>query len=811
MSTTQPPFIQPEEDEQLIDFYKLGHILKQYWYLFALTFTIALSTAYVYLKYTTAVYSVSAKVFIKDRSNVSSGAKGFLEGSQLFQPFSNVDNEMVVLKSRTLVEKTIRQLNFSIALYTKGKIRDVEVYPIEGLTIHADTVYPILVHQSIFIHPTGPETFELSIENPGVKYYHTSTQSLSADVLNATRVQGRWGKPVFLGKAVFTLWKDSTYIFQKQALYFQCSTPQHLVGYWQGALSVSLVDKDASIVSLQAQHPIVTKARDFVNALARTYIQQGLDEKNAIATNTVNFIDIQLQLIKDTLNIIENRLVDFRSRNKVMNLTYEGQLSYSKLKELESEKAKLAIRHTYFKYIKDYVHAEKDYAALVVPSTLDINDPNLNRLIAELVSLGNEKNTLMTSGQTNDNPYVKSLNNKIVYTKQALMESLDNLDKSTLLSLSELERNITAVQATLSRMPATEKEFMNIDRKFKVNDEIYNYLLEKRAEASIARASSTADNKIIDTAVNYESRKVAPNNRSVWVLAFVLAIILPLAFCVYVYFSDSKVYSKEDVEKYTSLPFMGSVLHAPEGTPQNIIDAPKSGLAESIRSLKINLDFFKPPAKEGKIIGLTSFVSGEGKTFLGVNLASLYAFSGQKVVLVGMDMRKPRIDKELFADKEFGLSNYLAGLVELDKIIVPSGRHDNFFYIPTGIIPPNPSELMGSERMKKLIQYVKANFDIILFDNPPIGLVVDYLQIIKEVDVTLFVLRQGYTDVAALKFIDELQRNQQLQHIGVVLNDVKKSYSKYYQYGTGYYYGGYNSGYYDMREYKKTWWKFWLK
>ncbi|WP_018343045.1 GumC family protein [Cytophaga aurantiaca] len=799
--------------EKIIDFYKIYKIGQRRWYIFILSLAIALATVYVYLKYAIPVYSVSTKVFIKDKSSESLGSSGdIISGMNMFQPFRNLENEIFVMKSTSVVYKTIEQLNFDYSYFHMGSIKDVESYPNNFYYVVPDSLSPQFINTKIYLKPTSETTFSIWIEAATrANIYNILTEKVVEGItIKSESKTATYGVPITLGESKFTVYRDTTLsipINTENGYYFIFNDKASLAREWR-KIDVSQINKKASILQVSVKGANVDKIVDFANMLSRVYIQNGLDEKNQIASNTISFIDFQLRIIKDSLNVIENDLESFRSKNKVMNISSEAAVDYEALKSLESERAHLLIRQKYYQYLRDYTSAEKDYTALVVPSTLDINDVTLNRLIGELLTLANEKQALTKNNPSSNNPFVANLDSKIKYTKDALIENLNNLNKVSVITLKELDRNIASIQSSLGRLPVVEREFINIERKFNVNDEIYSYLLQKRAEASIAKASSTPDNKVIDMATKYDARKISPNVKSLYIAGIFLGLLIPIIITLVLYYLDNKIYTKEEVEEYTKVPFLGSVVHNEENDGKNVLDSPKSGLSESFRSIKVNIEFLNKQTT-GLVIGVTSFVSGEGKTFVALNLASIYAIGGKKVVLVGMDLRKPRIDKEIFENKDAGLSNYLAGMRSIKDIIYPTALNENLFFIPSGVIPPNPSELLSSKRMDELLEYLKKNYDIIILDSPPVGLVVDYLNVVRNIDISLYIVRQGVTVKQSLYIIDDFYRAGNMKNLGIVLNDAKRDYKNYYSYGMGYYYGQ-DNGYYGYEEStrKSAWKKF---
>lgn len=798
MEQLQNSLIKFESDKEF-SFKTLSAIIKKRWYFFFISLLIAFFSVFIYLRYSVPIYSVSARVFIKDKKSTPIAGQ-FLDDIDMFQPYSNIENEMILLKSSSIIKKTLQELNFSYSVFYHGRVKDDEVYEEHFFNIVPDTLTPQLINSKVIIIPKDENSFQLTIINPNPKWYNKTTREISTSnkSLDISKLF-RYGETIKIDSSKFIILKDSLQPVviggEYSFIYYDEYT---LLRIWTDAISVKPVNKDASIIELTCSGTNREKNVDFINMLCRVYIQDGLNEKNQIADNTLNFIDLQLNVIKDSLNLVEGELVAFRTKNKVMNIAYESEIDYSKLKELETNRSRLQINQKYYQYIKEYVSsAGKDYSALVVPSTMDINDPTLNKLIIDLITLVNEKQAMMKNNPSDKNPFVQNINSKIKITRDALIENLNNLNKASEITLNELNKNIASIQLGLSKLPVTEREFLNISRKFNVNDGIYNYLLQKRAEAAIAKATSTPDNKIVDFANIYNSSKIFPKNKAYYIFAGILGFLFPLSILLIIYFMDDKLYSKEDIQKRTTVPFIGSIVHSNISNNKIVLDKPKSGITESFRSIKANLDFFINENNKGVVLGITSSISGEGKTYVSLNLASVYAIAGKKVVLVSMDLRKPRIDKELFEQTNSGLSNYLAGMVEMDKIIYPSGYHDNLSFIPSGAIPPNPSELLNGEKIKKLLVKLKNEFDIVILDNSPVGLVVDYLNVIKEVDITLFIVRQGKTTSYALNIFNEISDKENLPKTGIILNDVKLEHNGYGQYGMGYYYGNYGHGYYE--------------
>jgi len=346
----------------------------------------------------------------------------------------------------------------------------------------------------------------------------------------------------------------------------------------------------------------------------------------------------------------------------------------------------------------------------------------------------------------------------------------------------------------MKKLPATEREYINIQREFDLNNTVYTYLLEKRAEAGIARASAVSSNRIIDRAEVFNSYRIKPKPKQNLIKAVALGFFIPVLLIFLIDFLNNKIIDKKDVEKSTQAPILGCINHNTYKSELPVNEKPGSTMAESFRSIRSNLKYFLKD-NENAVIAVSSTISGEGKTFISVNLANVLAILGKKVLVVGLDLRKPRIHKMLDIENNKGLSTYLSGIDKYNEIIQKTAI-ENLYYTPAGPIPPNPAELIESQKMKEFFDKARKEFDYIIIDTPPIAVVTDALLIASLTDMYLLVVRQRYTSKNTLGLIQELYRNKTLKNIGIVINDI--SVSGYYGYGLRYGYSGgygYNYGY----------------
>jgi capsular exopolysaccharide synthesis family protein len=424
------------------------------------------------------------------------------------------------------------------------------------------------------------------------------------------------------------------------------------------------------------------------------------------------------------------------------------------------------------------------------------------------LSILTKNNYNYSSNQTN--PGIELVNYKIQNTIATLKENIKNILKSNEISINEINRRIGEIDAEISQLPETEKELIGIKRRYKLNDDIYTYLLTKRAEAGIAKASNVPDNKILDYAREDNAVLISPKRSLNYAIALIIGLLIPILIILMLDFFNDKIVERKDVEETTSIPILGEIGHNNKETDMVVLEKPKSSIAESFRTLRTNIQYFNiDMADKTRVISITSTISGEGKSFCAINLASIFALGDKKTLLMGIDLRKPKLHRELNTDNIKGLSTYLVGTHTLDEVIIPT-HQNNLFFMPAGPVPPNPAELIETTKMVNLVNLLKEKYDMIIMDTPPIALVTDALLLAKYSDINLFVIRQNYSRKNMVKLINELFQEKGFKNVGIVINDIKiqgyygytyygnYGYGKYgYRYGNGRYGYGDSSGYYE--------------
>ena len=583
--------------------------------------------------------------------------------------------------------------------------------------------------------------------------------------------------------------------------YFYFNNLEALANQYRNQLSIAPIEKDASLVTLSVSGLVPSQLADYLNKLMKVYIQEGLDFKNKTAGQTINFIENQLGLISDSLHIAEGDLENFRLVNKLIDISREGSFLQAKLEQLDNEKSTLIMQERYYKYLKEYLESKSENEDIVAPSVMGVTDQLLVKLVDELANLQQRKKQLAMSLKEPSGP-LEIIEVNLFGIRTALTENINSSLQNIERSKAGIDERLDKAEHEVRKLPSTERQLINIQRKFDINNTVYTFLLEKRAEAGIAKASNIPDNRTIDEAGYFSSSQIKPKQKQNLTIAILLGLLFPVLFIVLMDNLNNKIIDKTDIEKGTSVPILGFVSHNSLKTELPVIENPGSALSESFRSIRTSLKYFVKDT-QCPIISISSTISSEGKTFIAVNLAAILSMSGKRVLLIGLDLRKPRVHRIFDLKNETGLSSYLIGEEKYENVISET-KVENLWYAHSGPVPPNPAELIDSQAMKEFITNAKRQFDFIIIDTPPVALVTDALLVSPFTDFYLFIIRQNYTFKNTLGLIEELHRNENIKNLGIIINDIsltgysgyglRYGYSMRYGYNYGYNYYGYGKG-----------------
>jgi len=773
--------------ENEIDLRRYFGLFLSNWYWFALSLFIAGIFAYGINNYSEKIYTVNASLLIKDDRGTSiTGLESIMPGGDIFKSQQNLQNEMGILKSFSTNYRVMQELpgfHVTITMIGRRGIAEHRHYNSAPFIVVFDSLSKQKPLVPISLKIKSDKSFEIGING----------KELSKEEYS-------FGERIQESNFDFTILKrDSANFYYDPEMsnhyVFWFNQPEILANTYRSKLVISPVNEEATLVTLFVSGTSAQQEADYLNKLMEVYISQGLEFKNKTAEKTIDFIDKQLGYIEDSLRIAEDTLENFRFENRLIDLSSEGTSIKSKLDRYTQEKVTVELQKQYYVYLSEYLISKNEIDEIVSPSIMGVADQLLVTLVNEYGKLQTEKKQLKYILVENQ-PAHDLINLKIDDLKKSISENVRNNIINVERTLADIEKRIMSEEHELNKLPRTERRLINIQRQFDLNNTVYTYMLEKRAEAGIAKASNVSGNRIIDFAEPFNASKIKPRTKRNYLFALLLGIIIPGLYIFLIDQLHNKIVDKKDIERGTDVPIIGFIGHNNSKNEIPVKEKPGSSLAESFRTIRTNLKYYLNGEKKA-IISVTSTLSGEGKTFMSLNLAAILAMLGKKTLLVGVDLRKPRLNKILGHSDNEGLSTFLIGEADISEIILPT-EIENLYFIPSGAIPPNPSELLESEKMSTFMDLIKKEYDYIILDTPPVGVVSDAILLGHYSDINIFVIRQKYSFKSTLELIQDISNKNELKNLTIAVNDIHVSgyYGYGLRYGYGFYQGyGYNYGY----------------
>jgi len=732
------------------------------WFWFLISLVICLTISYLYLRYTPETYNTSARILIKNDETKSSEDDMLNKalGGQ-FGSSSSVQGEAEILKTKHLMETVVRDLKSYITYYYKGKVRAVDLYK--------DTPVKLVLLESI--DSIKPKSLEAKIKGDEVTLTSGSfNKKVKFNQMFSIPGLGR----VHLEKGEEKANAEGVYLIKVK-------TVKQTVGALASNLKVTIPIKDVNIVALDYSSRVPENAVDIINKLIESYVQGNIIDKNKIADSTIAFIEDRLTFVGKELGNIEGNVQTFKQKNKIMDITAQSGQLITSTTDFATQLAKVETQLSVLNSIEQYLNNAGTNKG-IVPSGALLDDPGFAELVTRynVALLEKEKSSLR---QTEDNPYMQNLSAQIASAKSDMLSGLGSLKRSLVIAKSKILSQTNAITGQVKRVPEVERIYLDLARQQQIKQDLYVFLMTKREETAISKTSNISNCKVIEPPLSTDAVSPIPTN--VIGYGFVLGLFIPFGI---IFLSDrlnNRVGSKEEVKSLTQVSIIGEIGKSMEEDNAVVtLQGSRTPVSEQFRALRTNLSFF---LKDGpKTIMLTSSMSGEGKTFVSINLATVLAISGKKVVVIELDLRKPALSRKLNLKNDTGFTNFVISKeVTLTDIIKPSGAHENLFVISSGHIPPNPSEIILSERTDELMTELAKMYDYIIIDAAPVGMVTDAQLLSKYANLTLYVVRQGYTYKDQLAIPQELYVNKKMKDIALLLNDVKD----YTNYGYGYGYG----------------------
>ncbi|HHW60210.1 MAG: polysaccharide biosynthesis tyrosine autokinase [Bacteroidales bacterium] len=760
------------------DTINLREILEKYfrhWKLILACVIIALVIGFLFLKSKVPIYESSATVIVKDEKSGSlSDELSVFSDLGIMTQRGNIYNEIEILKSRKLLSQVVKELSLNLTIYNKANFLKPDKYYYKNSPINIDFNIPI----DEIIKPT---TLELSLNDKNFKIYETYIDSKGKKI-SEFKGKYKFGDPIETSLGIISINKTQ-YWNEKNIgddIIINITSIDNTVNNYKNNLTIETVNRDASAISIKINGPNKELNDDFLNTLILQHQYQAISDKNIIAINTSRFIDERMKVIETELSNIESMLQSFMTQEKYIDLNISVQNILAKESNVEKDLINSYIQLKLAEQIKDYLDKHKDLSSLL-PANLGVENDAINKMTNDYNQLVLQRNNLLLNSSA-ENPLVTKIDNQLLALRASLNESLNNLITSLKIQTQSLKTNIDKYSSNLASMPASERRYRDILRQQQIKENLYIYLMQKREETEIAMAATVSNIKLVDPAYS-SPNPIKPKKTASMFIALLIGLFFPILLIYVRNLFDNKIHTPQDLE-FLDIPILASI---PVNKSNDLIvikDNVKHHLAEAFRTLRSNLEFIITNKKEkGNTIFVTSTIPGEGKTFISLNLAVSYTLLNAKVLILELDLRAPRIAHYLNMPESKGISDYLKDdNLDINDIIIHSVEYQNLDYINAGTIPPNPSELLQRPRLAELFNFIQKEYDYIVVDNAPIGLVVDSLSIISYADIILYVARAEYLDKRALGFTYNFIKNKNVKNIALVLNATKARTSSYYDY-----------------------------
>ncbi|RHL39955.1 polysaccharide biosynthesis tyrosine autokinase [Bacteroides xylanisolvens] len=794
-----------ESKEENIDVKELLFKYLIHWPWFVGAVVACLIAAWVYLYVSTPVYNISATVLIKD--DKKGGSAGMLSGLEslgldgMISSSQNIDNEIEVLRSKTIVKEVVEDLGLYISYADKDEFPSKNLYKTSPVQVsltpqEADLLEkPMIVEMAL--QPQGSLDVNVKI---GDDEYQKHFEKLPAVF------------PTDKGTLAFFLAPDSALSSKRTSeetidsgktvrnITAVINNPLAVAKGYCGSMTIEPTSKTTSVAVISLKNSNVQRGKDFINKLLEMYNINTNNDKNEVAQKTAEFINERISIISKELGSTEKDLESFKRGAGITDLTSDAQIALTGSAEYEKKRVE---NQTQINLLQDLQKYMQNEGYEVLPSNIGLQDVNLAAAINRYNDVLVERKRLLRTS-TENNPTIINLDTSIGAMKENVQVSLDRVLRGLFITKADLDREASRYSRRISEAPGQEREFVSIARQQEIKAGLYLMLLQKREENAITLAATANNAKIIDDAIA-DDAPVSPKGRMIYLIALVLGVGIPVGVIYLLELTKFKIEGRSDVEKLTNVPIVGDIPLTDEKQGAIAVFENQNNLmSETFRNIRTNLQFMLENDK--KVILVTSTVSGEGKSFISANLAISLSLLGKKVIIVGLDIRKPGLNKVFnIPRKEVGITQYLANPEKnLMDLVQPSDVSKNLYILPGGTVPPNPTELLARDGLDKAIETLKKNFDYVILDTAPVGMVTDTLLIGHVADLSVYVCRADYTHKNEYTLINELAENNKLPKLCTVINGLdlkRRKYGYYYGYGKyGKYYGygkryGYGYGY----------------
>ena len=775
--------IRPAPFAAELDLHELFFKLRRRWPLFVGSLLLAGALAWVYLQVKTPVYDFQSTLLIGDQSTGSKQAQELLQLLDSKTKGLKLEDEVGLLTSSGMLRRTLAQLPFTVSYYAEPSswlnlVRPLQVR--ERATgdmpfwVVAVPGRPQLTGVSIYVEALAGGKFRLRADAKRGELRQLATGELVREVLGVKFDQTVAAGDTLRSPLLTVVLRPEPDQLGGESggqYFFRLNDLSSLVGDYQGRLKVKPTDHESRILELSVRGTVPAKETQFLNTLMSTYVQDDLTQKNQIGGKTVAFLDDEINKLAESKSKAAQSLSSYRSANSVVDAGTQSGVGIQQQTELNSSRNRLATNRRYYQNLLSYLKSHRGTQQVAALSSAGIDDPATTGLIQQLSDLNGQRATLIVNG-TEINPLVVVLDEKISTTKELLIQTLTSLVSNSSNALRDVEQQLGDVRGQLTKMPENERQVSNLQNNSNFKEQNYNYLVQKRNEAAIALATNVTDKKIVDPAKQTGLGPSAPKPLLVALLAVLAGLLLPAGLVLMQDKTNRRVQSKEDLARLTNIPLLGVIPHGTPEDKQTMLHDPRSPIAEAFRSVRVNMQYLAA-GLDKRVIGVTSSVPGEGKSFCTVNLAAELAQSGRRVVVLECDMRRPTLAGYFGIDPRarHGLSTYLAGDSTLAEAR-NSTSIEGLDVLCCGPLPQNPTRLIESPKLAELMQQLREEYDYLLVDIPPLGYVSEFLVLLQYLDAKIYVVRQNYTDRALVGQITEMHRDHKVKQLYMVINDV---------------------------------------
>ena len=800
-----------ESNRISFDFNGLLFRILGYWPLILICVIAGLTVAYFINVRKQNIYRLESLISVDNDQNPF-----FTSNTSISFNWGGVSNKVgsiiTEVKTRTHNERVIDSLEYYKQYLKQGEYHLEDIYGLSPFEVVTDKTKPQVLGLPLRIKILDEENFELSC----LFTSNTRTGQIYAtkNKVEVVTKPGEFSKTYKFGEkidlpffsGIINRLQERPYIANNQ-YFVKYLNFDSVVDNYKNSINIGTSSNDASsVLRLSLVGLNKTKIVDFLNATTDILKKTELERKNLYATNTIKFIDSSLNAVNIKLNNVTDEMDDFIKTNRVYDVEEEMSQYSEQLKTYDQEKLKEQSKLSYLNNLENYLRTKTDYSQIAAPTSVGIEEVNILTSVSRIISLSIERKNLEYSTKEGSILF-DELDRRLDTEKSVLLEAIAVTKQTISQNLNTINKKIANLESKLLGLPKDQQEYLKIQRKLDLSREAYEVYQAKRSEAAIIKAANVSDITVIDEAKDIGNGPIGPKTSLNYIMALLIGFFLPIFIIFILYLLDNTINSAEEVSRMSKVPILGLI--GKYNYQNNLVtyEKPKSAVAEAFRSVRSSLQFVlkgNGASANAKTLLITSSVSGEGKTYASINIATVYAMSGKKTILLGLDLRKPKIFGDFKIKNEKGVVNYLIDESSLDEVITQT-HIENLDLITSGPIPPNPSELLMSNKLEDLLEILKNDYDMIILDTPPLGLVTDALELVKFADASIFMVRLDYTKKGMLRLVDDKYKKGELKNISYLLNfyRYKRGHNYGYGYSYGYGYGVYGNAYHEKDN--QTW------